>query len=471
MNPSTPNLSCMKPKASDLWRWNGEITRGVFIQWAIVLFILKYNLDRLLVYGLFNRDWSLLAYFLQPYPRVEGLSPAKSPKEFALLLAASLPFLWMGVVLCVKRLRHARLPLWLAVLFVVPVLKWFLFVALGLVPGRSGLESEGAGKSLSWVPESKLASAAVAMALSVMLAAAAAALSTLVLHEYGWGLFAGVPFAMGFLAAILHGAGARRTSAESVGVAMLAVSLTGGVLLAVALEGVICILMAAPLAFLLAGMGALVGHGIQDARWRRRQAHLCCVPLLAVPLMLGTDALRPEPPPLLKVVTGLEVNAPVERVWQHVVEFSELPAPTEAIFRLGIAYPVRAEITGRGPGAIRHCVFCTGPFVEPIEIWDQPHLLRFSVTSNPSPMREWTPYREIHPPHLTGFLVSKRGQFRLTPLPDGRTYLEGTTWYQHGLWPASYWQLWSDQIIHTIHLRVLRHVKAISEISEAGAKS
>jgi hypothetical protein len=103
-------------------------------------------------------------------------------------------------------------------------------------------------------------------------------------------------------------------------------------------------------------------------------------------------------------------------------------------------------------------------FVEPIEVWDEPRLLKFSVTANPAPMQEWTPYREIHPPHLTGFLVSKQGQFRLTPLAGGRTKLEGTTWYQHGLWPANYWQLWSDHIIHTIHLRVLRHVKQLSEV-------
>jgi hypothetical protein len=47
----------------------------------------------------------------------------------------------------------------------------------------------------------------------------------------------------------------------------------------------------------------------------------------------------------------------------------------------------------------------------------------------------------------------------LTPLPNGGTRLEGTTWYHHGLWPAAYWQLGSDAIIHRIHLRVLRHIR------------
>jgi hypothetical protein len=54
----------------------------------------------------------------------------------------------------------------------------------------------------------------------------------------------------------------------------------------------------------------------------------------------------------------------------------------------------------------------------------------------------------------------------LIPLDAGRrTRLKGTTWYRHHLWPAAYWRLWSDQIIHRIHTRVLEHVKALSEAS------
>ena len=85
-------------------------------------------------------------------------------------------------------------------------------------------------------------------------------------------------------------------------------------------------------------------------------------------------------------------------------------------------------------------------------------------------MKEWTFYSDIHPPHLEGYLVSRRGQFLLTRLPDGRTQLEGTTWYEHGLWPSEYWRVWSDKIIHAIHLRVLKHVKQLAEADEAGPK-
>jgi len=41
--------------------------------------------------------------------------------------------------------------------------------------------------------------------------------------------------------------------------------------------------------------------------------------------------------------------------------------------------------------------------------------------------------------------------------------ITGTTWYQHNLWPAAYWRLWSDEIIHRIHMRVLRHILKSSE--------
>jgi hypothetical protein len=148
-----------------------------------------------------------------------------------------------------------------------------------------------------------------------------------------------------------------------------------------------------------------------------------------------------------------------------VVAFAEIPPPKELLFRAGIAYPIRAEISGRGVGAVRHCIFSTGPFVEPIEVWDEPRLLRFGVTANPAPLNELTPYGHIDAPHLHGYFVSEKGQFSLTALPSGRTRLEGTTWYHDALWPAAYWHLWSDYIIHRIHSRVLEHIRAEAEAS------
>jgi hypothetical protein len=289
-------------------------------------------------------------------------------------------------------------------------------------------------------------------------------LGTSVFRDYGWTIFVGLPFAMGFLSVLIHSFREERDLWRCLLVANGTVVLVGAGLLLFAMEGAICLLMAAPIAFVIATIGGLLGYGVQKSFWWREESpKLFCTVILSVPLALGLEHQVPPVLPLLAVRSSVVVNASPDKVWRNVIAFSELPPPKELIFQLGVAYPLRAEISGRGVGAVRHCLFSTGPFVEPIEVWDEPRLLKFSVTKNPEPMQEWTPYRDVHPAHLDGYLESRAGQFRLVPLEGGRTLLEGTTWYYHHLWPADYWQLWSDHIIHTIHLRVLRHVKELSE--------
>jgi hypothetical protein len=220
-----------------------------------------------------------------------------------------------------------------------------------------------------------------------------------------------------------------------------------------------------PIALPLAAFGGGFGYIVQRRRWFADGAPaFLSMLLIFVPGVQWVEHVAAPEPSVYEVRTTIDIKASPERVWKQVVAFSEIPPPTEWMFRAGIAYPIRAGIQGAGVGAERHCVFSTGAFVEPIQVWDEPHKLKFSVTSNPAPMEEWTPYSHVEPPHLHGFLVSNGGQFLLTPLPDGGTRLEGTTWYRHSLWPAAYWRLWSDAIIHRIHLRVLRHIQEEAEL-------
>jgi hypothetical protein len=78
-------------------------------------------------------------------------------------------------------------------------------------------------------------------------------------------------------------------------------------------------------------------------------------------------------------------------------------------------------------------------------------------------MNELSPYQHVHPPHLDGYLRCQRGEFRLIRLPDNRTRLEGSTWYEFEMYPQGYWTLWSDWSIQQIHKRVLQHIKTLSE--------
>lgn len=458
----------MKLRIADVWRLDGVLDRRTFVAWGAILTAVKLVLDWLLLAWLGVSGWSVASYFAGPVPGLVLTLLSLGWGAAALGLLVSLPFLWAGCVLCLARLRSAGLPLWWVALFVVPVLKGFLFVVLVLIPpapapGQPRGPDPGRG-GFGWLPTSRLGSAAAAILASGLLSGGIAVLSTEGLRQYGWGLFVGTPFVQGFMAAVLYGAHRPRKLADTLGVAMLATVLVGLGFLLAAFEGLICLVMAAPLALALSLTGAVLGHAVQASRWRLLPPRLGgLAPGLALPLMLGTDVCRPEPAPLFGVTTTVQVSAAPATVWRHVVEFAELPPPTEALFRLGIAYPVRARIDGRGVGAVRRCEFSTGPFVEPITVWEEARRLAFEVTENPAPLEEWTPYRRVDPPHLDGFLVSQRGQFLLEPTADGGTRLRGTTWYQHHLWPAVYWRVWSDFIIHTIHRRVLNHVKALAE--------
>jgi hypothetical protein len=250
-------------------------------------------------------------------------------------------------------------------------------------------------------------------------------LGTQAIAQYGWGLFVGLPFCLGLFAVLTHSYHQQRSYGECVTVAVLPVAMLGAVLMLVAIEGVICIMMAAPLAFCLALLGGSLGYGIQAAHWGRRHTPaMLGMVLLFTPGFYGIEHFTRPQPGVFEVKSAIEINAPPEKVWQKVIAFTEIPPPKETLFRFGVAYPIRAEIAGHGPGAVRHCVFSTGPFVEPITVWDEPHLLRFSVTENPAPMNELTPYGHIEPKHLHGYFESHQGQFLLTELPGGRTRVE-----------------------------------------------
>jgi hypothetical protein len=461
----------MNIKLADLWRPGGTIDRGSYALVGVLGFALKHNLDRIVATYGFHRPWGLFNYWV-PVRDVARITQLRDGEAVFLgtLVAMALPFIWAGVVLTLKRLRSAGLPSQMVGLFFVPFLNLLFFLVLCLAPERnlSVPELVKDGRKSSWLlrilPESAFGSAAVSILLTVPVGLGLTVLGSQLLGNYGWGLFVALPFAMGFAAAMIYGLRQPRSRGGCIGVACLSTGLLAAALLALAFEGVVCIVMAAPIAVPLAAFGGACAYRARRGpKFHRDVPVYLSALLILVPGVEWTEHVVATPSPTFVVRSSIDVHAPPEKVWKQVIAFSEIPPPTEWIFRAGIAYPIRAEIMGSGPGAERQCVFSTGAFVEPIEVWDEPRQLKFSVTANPPPMEEWTPYSHIHPPHLHGFLVSNGGQFLLTPLPDGGTRLEGTTWYRHGLWPSEYWRLWSDAIIHRIHMRVLRHIRDEAE--------
>lgn len=449
---------------------DGTIDRIRFAATAVILAVLKYALDSIVASWAFGRSWSVANYWAGEQARLWIEAGHADQYYLGIMLLLAVPFLWIGVALTVQRLRSAGCPLWFAVLFVVPLANFMLFLLLCLLPPRDiaffmRAESIPSDSAIEQGPHYWFPGTAVGTVLfTAGLGVALTAFDVYALRIYGVGLFVALPFCLGMIASVLYGLGGSRRRRSCVGVALASVTCVAAVLILLAMEGLICLLMAAPIWIACAALGGIVGHVLQQYTRHHRDTALVVVSLtLIVPVIMGAEYAASPTPPVFAVRSEVEIDALPDQVWRRVISFPEIAPPREWVFRLGVAYPIGATIAGRGVGAERRCNFSTGSFIEPIEIWDAPRLLRFTVAENPPPMRELSFYEHVHAPHLHGFLVSRAGQFRLESLANGHTRLEGTTWYQHNMWPAGYWRVWSDAIIHSVHLRVLEHIRVLCE--------
>jgi hypothetical protein len=147
-------------------------------------------------------------------------------------------------------------------------------------------------------------------------------LSVYVLGAYGAGLFVGAPVLMGGVASWLFNLHRPQGLPATLAVTTLTVAVTGGLMLLFALEGILCIAMAAPIAVVLAAIGGLLGAALARAEGRSVVASFAVVPALTV--------LDPTEPELRSVVTVVDVAAPPEAVWDLVIAFPEIAAPTAA---------------------------------------------------------------------------------------------------------------------------------------------
>lgn len=446
-----------------LFGFEAPVNQRAYALAGFSLMAFKYLVDSTVIWFATGKPWWPLDY-LSPLAktRLERFGDEHDLLQLGLVIW-TLPFMWVGLSMTIRRAVDAAAPpLPSALLYFVPFLNYVWMLVLCALPsGTSPAPRTCAAAPPKQSLDLKLLLAAVLT--SIVVASAAFATSIFVFRSYGSTLFIGAPILLGATGSLVYNSKGRRSPGQSLVVATASTVCVGGALLLFAAEGLFCIAMALPLALPMSMVGALVGYML-SGRGRPTRSSAALVPI--VWCGLSWYEARESTASLGRATTTVAIAAPRETVWKHVVSFSELPAPDEFYFRLGIAYPMRARIDGAGVGAVRHCEFSTGPFVEPITTWDEPAHLGFDVIAAPPPLVELSPYDELTPPHLEHYFSSRRGEFRLHVDGDG-TRLEGTTWYELRLSPAPYWRLWTDALVHRIHSRVLQHVRGLAE-SEAG---
>jgi uncharacterized membrane protein YhaH (DUF805 family) len=441
-----------------------RVDRRTYFVHGLSLIVTKYLIDATVFWLVLGRIWTPLDY-LAAGVSITSARFAGTPRWLLVAMALwTLPFLWIGISMTVRRAIDAGRSPWLSLLFFVPWVNYVFMLVLSMLPARAPAKGRLERPRRH---EQRLPSALLAIAGGLAFGLALPALSIFGFQRYGVMLFVATPFVVGAVTAWVFNLLYPSSWRETTEVVTLTTAFIGGTLILIAIEGAVCVAMAAPIAIAGALMGAVVGRWIALRDTSEPRELLLALLILPGGMALESPTAEPE---LREVLTSVEIDAPPEVVWRRVIEFPPLETPTELPFRLGIAYPMSARIDGTGVGATRHCVFSTGSFIEPITRWETNRVLGFDVVDQPAPLAEWSPYERIAPPHLDGYLKTRRGEFRLIPLPGNRTRLEGRTWYELDLQPAGYWMLWSDALIGRIHSRVLRHIRALAEMDSASTE-
>lgn len=213
-------------------------------------------------------------------------------------------------------------------------------------------------------------------------------------------------------------------------------------------EGAICLIMASPLLLLVIWMGCALGNLILERT--RGPLRMSLLPLFAACLFYDASSGRNG---LCDVTDSVRIKASPTQVWHAVNTFPPITgAPDYWLFRLGLPMPVQSKLEGRAVGAKRECIL-TGPLVfeEKVVAWKPREQLTFDITHQPD-----------HP-ELTGHFKLTRGEFRLIDNKDGTTTLIGTSWYRLAVRPLWYFEMWADDAIRHIHLRVMNHIANVAQ--------
>ena len=112
---------------------------------------------------------------------------------------------------------------------------------------------------------------------------------------------------------------------------------------------------------------------------------------------------------------------------------------------------------------MRHGEFSTGTAIERVTEWVPNRKLAFVVLNDVPAMRELSPYRHVHAPHVVGYFRTISTSFELLQHPDGRTEIIERTSHELKLDPILYWLPLARWVIHANNARILAHIMRQAE--------
>jgi hypothetical protein len=213
-------------------------------------------------------------------------------------------------------------------------------------------------------------------------------------------------------------------------------------------EGIICLVIVSPLVWSFIIAGAFTGR----AMFRHNNDTLNVSVVLALLVVFAIDSTSVHHYENM-VADRIIINAPVSRVWKNVVAYKRNTSPDKYwLFKMGMPSPVESTTEGYYVGAKRKCIFSNGyVFDEKIVVYQENKNLTFDITEQP------------RDPEIMGHIDILRGQFLLQDNGNGTTTVTGNSWYRLYVFPVWYYDIWAKSITRNVHIRVMEHIKEISE--------
>lgn len=411
-----------------------------FLKFENILSPIKYIVSASLLIGLqyifviasyaYKKADLVFDFWFWLFPsRVLALLPGISPIHAAISFALTLIVIGLLATLSYQRANWSRREHYLASFAMLPTIQIAIVIILALLP-KSKSEDED-------VEENKSGSSHIIMGVFVGAAIIiiAVAISALTLGAYGWGLFVMTPFLSGMVTAYLSNRGRDLSAAKSLNVVIMSGLLGCFGLLMLALEGLMCIILAAPLAALMAVMGGSLGRGyaIEKNKLGNPLYSIAALPLIF--LIEGT--IPPELP--ISSAHHIEIQATPQNLWDVIANDHKNDRPNFLIDVSGLAYPIKIDFLNEGVGSEVKGYFSTGQSKAVITEWQPNRLLTIKMIKQPPAMEEMSPYRDVHAPHLNGYFDTQETKFKITPLANGNSRLSVYSQHKLRIDPSFYW--------------------------------
>ncbi len=260
----------------------------------------------------------------------------------------------------------------------------------------------------------------------------------------GLTMFIFLPVATGFVTALT----VHYWKAVAVSLTIAAVLCLVGLVIT-GLEGVVCVVMAFPLLFVGALLGAAIGTWVKRHHRTDETSSMAILPILAAVSIFGAGKIEDHLNPGVRTETvesRITIDASPDEVWGSIVAFDHVSGSKPLLMRMGLPIPLSCEISGAGMGSERICHFNSGFIRERVTHWQPPMDIAFDVEEVRLPGRHWLGFRGA--------------TYSLERTDSGGTRVTRTTVVTSTLRPAFYWRFFEHLGTQTEHDYILASLRS-----------